>query len=125
MKEPTDPITLFHMVNAVVSQWDVQSLNFEDMALEGGLSRRRMFVPQTNRTVCLVEYEVLTDTIKRLVAYNPDGKLKGVRYQEITAVLVKAIQEQQQQIDDLRDQLHLAPHRCNAFCKAREFFEGL
>jgi len=42
---------------------------------------------------------------KRLVGYGTDGKLQGVRYQELTAVLVKAIQEQQAQIDELKRQL--------------------
>lgn len=41
----------------------------------------------------------------RLAAYNPDGTLHGVRYQELTAVLVKAIQEQQKEIDDLKSRI--------------------
>ena len=41
----------------------------------------------------------------RLTAYTPDGKLKGVRYQEMTAVLVAAMQEQQKEIDDLKKQV--------------------
>jgi len=53
----------------------------------------------------------------RLVAYTPDGKLKGVRYQEMTAVLVKAIQEQQKEIEKLkRDPVLVAEsvpyHKC-------------
>ncbi len=38
---------------------------------------------------------------------------------------VKAVQEQQEEIDDLRDQIHLAPRHCNLFCRTREFWEGL
>lgn len=48
---------------------------------------------------------------KRLVAYSPNGKLKGVRYQEMTAVLVEAVKElktandnQQREIDELKQQ---------------------
>lgn len=43
----------------------------------------------------------------RLAAYTPDGKLKGVRYQEMTAVLVKAVQEQQAEIEDLKKEIKL------------------
>lgn len=42
----------------------------------------------------------------RLAAYNPDGTLHGVRYQELTALLVKAIQEQQAQINALERQIN-------------------
>lgn len=39
---------------------------------------------------------------KRLAAYDTEGKLHGVRYQEMTAVLVAAIKEQQEEIDELK-----------------------
>ena len=39
---------------------------------------------------------------KRLVSYSDDGKLLGVRYQELTALLVQAIKEQQAEIDELK-----------------------
>lgn len=39
---------------------------------------------------------------KRLAAYNPDGTLHGVRYQELTAVLVAALQEQEMEIHELQ-----------------------
>lgn len=49
---------------------------------------------------------------KRLVAYSPNGKLKGVRYQQMTAVLVEAVKElkasndrQQREIDVLKRRL--------------------
>lgn len=38
----------------------------------------------------------------RLVAFNPDGDARGVKYFEVVAVLVKAIQEQQAEIEALR-----------------------
>ena len=38
----------------------------------------------------------------RLAGYDSEGNLHGVRYQELTAVLVAAIQEQQKQIDELK-----------------------
>lgn len=47
---------------------------------------------------------------KRLAAYDPKGNLHGVRYQELTAVLVAAINEQQNQIEEL--QFHANGHRC-------------
>lgn len=39
---------------------------------------------------------------KRLAAYSEDGELRSVRYQNLTAVLVSAIQDQQAQIAQLR-----------------------
>lgn len=42
---------------------------------------------------------------KRLVAYGPEGKLRGVRYQEMTAVLISAIQEQNSRIDILEKRI--------------------
>jgi hypothetical protein len=39
---------------------------------------------------------------KRLVSYSDDGKLLGVRYQEMTALLVQAIKEQQAEIEELK-----------------------
>jgi hypothetical protein len=43
---------------------------------------------------------------KRLVGFEPDFKTpRGVRYQNLTAILIKAIQEQQIQIDSLKLQV--------------------
>lgn len=42
----------------------------------------------------------------RLAGYDADGTLHGVRYQELTAVLVAAIKEQQAQIEALKAELH-------------------
>lgn len=42
---------------------------------------------------------------KRLISVGPDGKPLGVRYAEMTALLIKGMQEQQQEIDGLKRQL--------------------
>jgi len=39
---------------------------------------------------------------KRLVGYGADGKLRGVKYEQLTPLLAAAIQEQQKEIDDLQ-----------------------
>lgn len=54
------------------------------------------------RQVGLVAEEV-AEVDKRLVAMDEKGDPRAVRYQQLTAVLVKAIQEQQGQIADLRE----------------------
>jgi hypothetical protein len=41
----------------------------------------------------------------RLVALDDKGDPRGVRYMQMTAVLVKAIQDQQHEIDDLKRQI--------------------
>jgi len=38
----------------------------------------------------------------RLIAHDPDGEARGVRYMQLTAVLVRAVQQQQAEIEDLR-----------------------
>ncbi len=65
--------------------------------------------------VGLISEEVAV-TDARLISRETDGTPLGVRYQQLTAVLVKAIQEQQHQIAHLQEQLdhdHHAhhPHR--------------
>lgn len=47
---------------------------------------------------------------QRLAAYNPDGTLKGVRYQELTAVLVAAFKEQHQRVDTMERDLQHIPN---------------
>ena len=37
-----------------------------------------------------------------LATYDSDGQIQGVKYPQMTAVLVNAIQEQQQQIESLK-----------------------
>jgi hypothetical protein len=44
---------------------------------------------------------------KRLVAYTAKGKLHGVRYEQMVAVLVAGMQQQQKQIDALTKQVAL------------------
>lgn len=41
----------------------------------------------------------------RLVSHDPDGSAHAVRYQQLTALLIKAIQEQQHEIDKLKRQV--------------------
>lgn len=53
------------------------------------------------RQVGLIAEEV-AEVDKRLVAMDGEGEPRAVRYQQLTAVLVKAIQEQQAQITELR-----------------------
>jgi hypothetical protein len=54
------------------------------------------------RQVGLIAEEV-AEVDKRLVANDEKGDPRAVRYQQLTAVLVKAVQEQQGQIADLRE----------------------
>lgn len=44
------------------------------------------------------------EAVSPLLAQYRDGELHGVMYAEMTSLLVKAVQEQQAQIDDLREQ---------------------
>jgi hypothetical protein len=43
---------------------------------------------------------------ERLVGRDPEGKIQGVRYQELTAVLIGAIKEQQAEIESLKRRRH-------------------
>lgn len=61
---------------------------------------------------------------KRLVGYDTEGMPHGVAYENLTSVLVKAIQQQQAEIDELRASKGLPPRVCNMFCKAVEYLEG-
>jgi hypothetical protein len=38
-----------------------------------------------------------------LVTYDDDGKVEGVRYMQLTSVMAKAIQEQQAEIEQLKE----------------------
>jgi hypothetical protein len=42
----------------------------------------------------------------KLVSYEEDGEISGVQYSKITSVLVKALQEQQAQIEELRIEIN-------------------
>ena len=48
---------------------------------------------------------------KRLVGRGQDGMPDGVRYQQLTAVLVKAIQQQQREIQELKREVAVLEHR--------------
>lgn len=47
----------------------------------------------------------------RLVGYGGDGKIEGVRYMQMTAVLVKALQEEQAEIVALKKRVAALSHR--------------
>jgi hypothetical protein len=40
-----------------------------------------------------------------LVSFNENHQVEGIRYRQLTALLVRALQQQQQQIDALRSML--------------------
>ena len=42
-----------------------------------------------------------------LVSYEENGELHGVHYSKLTTVLVKAVQQQQEQIDKLKEEVKL------------------
>lgn len=49
----------------------------------------------------------------RLISTEPDGNPRSIKYDAVTAVLIKAVQEQQQQIDELKRQLQgLSTNAC-------------
>jgi hypothetical protein len=56
------------------------------------------------RQVGLIAEEV-REVDDRLIAYDDDGQPRGVRYMQLTAVLIHAIQEQQREIDALKRRL--------------------
>lgn len=56
------------------------------------------------RQVGLIAEDV-EEVDKRLVGYGSDGKIQGVRYMQMTALLVKAVQDQQRQIVQLRHKI--------------------
>jgi hypothetical protein len=45
------------------------------------------------------------------VGYGGDGKIEGVRYMQMTAVLVKALQEEQAEIVALKKRVAALSHR--------------
>ena len=46
-----------------------------------------------------------------LVSYEEDGEIHGVHYSKLTTVLVKALQQQQTQIDELRIELNILKNK--------------
>ena len=51
--------------------------------------------------------EDVEKVLPKLVSYEDNGELHGVQYSKLTAILVKAIQEQQEQIDKLKEEVEL------------------
>ena len=41
-----------------------------------------------------------------MVSYEENGELYGVQYSKLTAILIKAFQEQQNQIEELKEELN-------------------
>jgi hypothetical protein len=63
-----------------------------------------------------------------LATYNEDGAIEGVKYRQITTVLVNAVNEQQAQIDLLKQQLNerkLENDALKAFICSKEPTAGL
>tara|TARA_X000001316_G_C886773_1_gene10101 strand:+ start:28 stop:375 length:348 start_codon:yes stop_codon:yes gene_type:complete len=42
-----------------------------------------------------------------LIAYEEDGEINGIQYSKLTTVLVKALQQQQEQIDELKNEIFI------------------
>ena len=51
--------------------------------------------------------EDIEKVLPKLVSYEENGELHGVQYSKLTAILVKAVQEQQEQIDKLKEEVEL------------------
>lgn len=63
---------------------------------------RPQYDPQhLGRQVGLIAEDV-AEVDDRLISHEPDGRAHGVRYQQLAAVLVKALQDQQRQITQLQ-----------------------
>lgn len=82
-------------------------------SFSGGLAEVMKFKPisfyyKDKKMDASEELGLLAEDVKevepRLVGYGSDGKLRGVRYEQLTAVLISAIQEQQKEIDALKKQ---------------------
>ena len=50
--------------------------------------------------------EEVKETIPTLVS-EEDGEVKGIQYTKLTAILIKAVQEQQKQIDELKEEIFI------------------
>ena len=51
--------------------------------------------------------EDVKEIFPNLVAYEEDGEISGVQYSKLTTVLVKALQQQQEQIDKLKKEIFI------------------
>ena len=73
-----------------------------------------------------------TASVNRDLAVYQDGKLRSVQYDRMGVVAIAAIrdinkmvEDQQREINSLREQLHVPKPYCNSFCQAREWLESL
>ncbi len=55
------------------------------------------------RSYGLIAEELLGTAFADLVVYNKDGQVEGIKYQEFDAILIKKIQSQQLEIDELKE----------------------
>lgn len=67
--------------------------------------------PEYDPTLLGVQVGLIAEDVAkvdaRLVSVEHNGSPHAVRYQQLTAVLIKAVQEQQQQIEQLKSEIHL------------------
>ena len=52
-----------------------------------------------------------------LTTYNKDGQIEGVKYGQLTTVLVNAVKEQQGEIEQLREEIRLQQQQIRALRK--------
>ena len=62
---------------------------------------------------------------KRLVGYGPDGKLRGVRYSEMNAILIQALKEEDFKVEMLKDKLGIKTEKKNWFGRTMDYLEGV
>jgi hypothetical protein len=51
--------------------------------------------------------EDVEKVLPKLVSYEENGELHGIQYSKLTSILIKAIQEQQEQIDELKEEIKI------------------
>ena len=57
--------------------------------------------------------EEVKEIFPNLVAYEEDGEISGVQYSKLTTVLVKALQQQQEQIEELKKEIFIIKNNLN------------
>jgi len=55
--------------------------------------------------------EEMQEIFPELVSESADGQVEGIQYSKLTAVLVKALQEQQKQINDLKEEIFILKNK--------------
>ena len=78
----------------------------------------------TDRLSGLIAEEVLPID-KTLVELDDEGRAYKIRYEGLAVKDASAIQELQHEIENLREQIHAMPRKCNIFCQWRETLEDL